>query len=98
KELIAQSIHNESKRSSYPFVAINCAALPESLLESELFGYIDGAFTGAAKGGKKGLFEIAHGGTIFLDEINSISMYSQARLLRVLQEKEVARIGSEKVI
>lgn len=98
KELFAQSIHNQSKRHGYPFVAINCGALPESLLESELFGYEDGAFTGASKNGKKGLFEIAHNGTIFLDEINSITLHSQARLLRVLQEREVSRIGSDKVI
>ncbi|EPZ52650.1 sigma-54 interaction domain-containing protein, partial [Alicyclobacillus acidoterrestris] len=98
KELFAQSIHNHSKRKSFPFLAINCAALPEALLESELFGYEDGAFTGASKKGKKGLFEIAHNGTIFLDEINSISPYFQARLLRVLQEKEVVRIGGNRVI
>ncbi|MCF8568512.1 sigma 54-interacting transcriptional regulator [Alicyclobacillus tolerans] len=98
KELFAQSIHNYSSRCKYPFVAINCAALPESLLESELFGYEDGAFTGASKHGKKGLFEIAHRGTIFLDEINSIPPHFQSKLLRVLQEKEVKRIGSESVI
>lgn len=98
KELFAQGIHNASKRRHFPFVAINCGALPETLLESELFGYEDGAFTGASKNGKKGLFEIAHNGTIFLDEINSISLASQARLLRVLQEREVVRIGSDRVI
>ncbi|KAB2333320.1 AAA domain-containing protein [Cytobacillus depressus] len=98
KELIAQSIHNHSYRKSYPFVAISCAALPETLLESELFGYEKGAFTGAAKNGKKGLFELAHHGTLFLDEVNSISPHFQARLLRVLQEKEVVRIGGHKVI
>ncbi|MGG4494848.1 sigma 54-interacting transcriptional regulator [Brevibacillus reuszeri] len=98
KELIAQSIHNHSKRKSHPFVAINCAALPETLLESQLFGYEDGAFTGASKHGKKGLFEVAHNGTVFLDEINSISLHFQARLLRVLQEKEVVRLGGNKVI
>ncbi|MGG1659967.1 sigma 54-interacting transcriptional regulator [Brevibacillus sp. NRS-1366] len=98
KELLAQSIHNHSKRKSHPFVAINCAALPETLLESQLFGYEDGAFTGASKNGKKGLFEVAHNGTVFLDEINSISLHFQARLLRVLQEKEVVRVGGNKVI
>ncbi|MED4783958.1 sigma 54-interacting transcriptional regulator [Brevibacillus choshinensis] len=98
KELLAQSIHNHSDRKSQPFVAINCAALPETLLESQLFGYEDGAFTGASKNGKKGLFEIAHNGTVFLDEINSISLHFQARLLRVLQEKEVVRVGGNKVI
>lgn len=98
KELLAQSIHNHSKRKTYPFVAINCAALPETLLESQLFGYEDGAFTGASKNGKKGLFEVAHNGTVFLDEINSISLHFQARLLRVLQEKEVVRVGGNKVI
>ncbi|MFK9094314.1 sigma 54-interacting transcriptional regulator [Bacillus salipaludis] len=98
KEVIAQSIHNHSYRKSYPFVAINCAALPESLLESELFGYERGAFTGAAKNGKKGLFELAHHGTLFLDEVNSISPHFQARLLRAIQEKEVVRIGGHKVI
>lgn len=98
KELLAQSIHNYSKRKEHPFVAVNCAALPESLLESELFGYEGGSFTGAKKKGKKGLFELAHNGTIFLDEINSVSLHFQAKLLRVLQEKEVVRIGSGKVI
>ncbi|HHW25729.1 MAG TPA: sigma 54-interacting transcriptional regulator [Firmicutes bacterium] len=98
KELFAQSIHNESIRSSGPFVAVNCAALSESLLESELFGYEEGAFTGAKRGGKEGLFELAHRGTIFLDEIGEISPALQARLLRVLQEKEVLRVGGERVI
>ncbi|HLR70423.1 MAG TPA: sigma 54-interacting transcriptional regulator [Pseudogracilibacillus sp.] len=98
KELIAQSIHNESKRRTGPFIAVNCAALPENLLESELFGYEDGAFTGAKKGGKPGLFEMAHGGTIFLDEVGDITPSLQARLLRVLQEKEVRRIGGERII
>ncbi|MBP1927248.1 propionate catabolism operon transcriptional regulator [Sedimentibacter acidaminivorans] len=98
KEMIAQSIHNLGERKSEPFVAINCAALTESLLESELFGYEEGAFTGARKGGKSGLFELAHGGTIFLDEINSISINLQTKLLRVLEEKEVMRIGSDYVI
>ncbi|MCL6638469.1 MAG: sigma 54-interacting transcriptional regulator [Firmicutes bacterium] len=98
KELFAQSIHNASARRLGPFVAVNCAALPENLLESELFGYEEGAFTGAKKGGKSGLFEIAHGGTIFLDEIGEISLPVQARLLRVLQEREIMRIGSDRVI
>ena len=98
KELISQSIHNISKRKDAPFVAVNCAALTESLLESELFGYEEGAFTGARKGGKPGLFELAHGGTILLDEINSISTNLQTKLLRVLEEKEVMRIGSDYVI
>ena len=98
KEMIVQSIHNISSRKNEPFVAINCAAISESLLESELFGYEEGAFTGARKGGKPGLFELAHGGTIFLDEINSISLNLQAKLLRVLEEKELMRIGSDYVI
>lgn len=98
KEMIAQSIHNVSHRCQEPFVAINCAAISENLLESELFGYEEGAFTGARKGGKHGLFELAHGGTIFLDEINSISLNLQAKLLRVLEEREVMRIGSDYVI
>lgn len=98
KELMAQSIHNASNRQQGPFVAINCAALPPSLLESELFGYVEGAFTGAARGGKPGLFELAHKGTIFLDEVGDISLELQGRLLRVLQEKEIMRIGDDKVI
>ncbi len=98
KELFAHAIHNASKRHQYPFVAVNFAALPESLLESELFGYEEGAFTGAKKGGKPGLFEQAHGGTIFLDEIGDAPVSFQIRLLRVLQEKEVRRIGSSRII
>ena len=98
KELFAQSIHNASKRAGNAFVAVNCAALPESLLESELFGYVEGAFTGAAKGGKMGFFEMAHKGTIFLDEIGDISPKLQSRLLRVLQEKEIIRLGNDTVI
>lgn len=98
KELFAQSIHNASSRKHNPFVAINCAALPESILESELFGYVKGAFTGAKAEGKAGVFEIANKGTIFLDEIGEISMKVQTRLLRVLQEKEIARIGDNKII
>ncbi len=98
KERAAQSIHNLSKCKKGPFVAVNCAALPEHLLESELFGYEEGAFTGAKKGGKEGLFELAHGGTIFLDEISEMPLPLQARLLRVLQEKEVMRLGADRVI
>lgn len=98
KELFAQSIHNSSTRKKGPFVAVNCAALPESLLESELFGYEEGAFTGARRGGKAGLFELAHNGTIFLDEIGDMPLSLQSRLLRVLQEKEVIRLGGGQVI
>lgn len=98
KEMFAQSIHNFSPRKNYPFVAINCAALPESLLESELFGYEKGAFTGASTSGKVGLFEQAHLGTIFLDEIGDMSLSLQARLLRVLQERQIMRLGSDKII
>jgi propionate catabolism operon transcriptional regulator len=98
KELFAQGIHNSSARSKRPFIAVNCAALPENLLESELFGYEDGAFTGARKGGKSGFFELAHGGTIFLDEIGEISPKLQSRLLRVLEEHEVMRIGGDRII
>lgn len=98
KELFAQGIHNSSARSKRPFVAINCAALPDSLLESELFGYEEGAFTGAKKGGKAGFFELAHGGTIFLDEIGGISPKLQSRLLRVIEEREVMRIGGDHII
>ena len=98
KELFAQSIHNESKRANGPFVAVNCAALPTNLLESELFGYVDGAFTGARRKGKAGLFELAHRGTIFLDEISEMDLYGQSRLLRVLQERQVMRLGDDKYI
>ncbi|MDQ0149017.1 sigma 54-interacting transcriptional regulator [Eubacterium multiforme] len=98
KELFAQSIHNNSLRKNYPFVAVNCGAIPEQLLESELFGYEGGAFTGANKDGKMGLFELAHKGTIFLDEIGEMPKALQARLLRVIQEKEVMRVGGTSVI
>jgi len=98
KELFAQSIHNESERSSGPFVAVNCAAIPENLMESELFGYEAGAFTGASKSGKPGLFEAAHEGTIFLDEVSEIPLTLQSRLLRVIQEREVRRVGANRVI
>ncbi len=94
KELLAQSIHNASQRQAGPFVAINCAAFPESLLESELFGHEEGAFTGARKGGKAGLIENAHTGTLFLDEIGDMPVTLQTRLLRVLQEREVLRLGA----
>ncbi|MBS4538274.1 sigma 54-interacting transcriptional regulator [Clostridium sp. D2Q-11] len=98
KELFAHAIHNLSSRKFNQFVRVNCAALSESLLESELFGYEEGAFTGAKKGGKKGLFEQASGGTIFLDEIGEISTNIQVKLLRVLQEKEVVRVGGTESI
>ncbi|MCM2318202.1 MAG: propionate catabolism operon regulatory protein PrpR [Pseudomonas sp.] len=94
KELLAQSLHNASARQQAPFVAINCAAFPESLLESELFGYEEGAFTGSRKGGKIGLIETAHTGTLFLDEIGDMPVSLQTRLLRVLQEREVLRLGA----
>lgn len=98
KELFAQSIHNYSLRKSKPFLAINCAALTENLLESELFGYEAGSFTGAQKKGKMGLFEQANTGTIFLDEIGDISPGLQSKLLRVLQERQIMRVGSDKII
>ncbi|WP_233854500.1 propionate catabolism operon regulatory protein PrpR [Paraburkholderia sp. HD33-4] len=94
KELVAQGIHNASRRRGNPFVAFNCAALPEGLIESELFGHEEGAFTGARRGGKPGLFEIAHTGTIFLDEIGEMPAALQSRLLRVLQEREVMKLGA----
>jgi len=93
KELFAQGIHLESARRNGPFVAINCAAIPESLMESELFGYVEGAFTGARRGGKAGLFELAHKGTLFMDEIGDMPLRLQAFLLRVLEEKSVTRVG-----
>lgn len=98
KEVIAQAIHNDSKRHNQPFVAINCAAMPDNLLESELFGYVSGSFTGALKGGKKGLFEQANNGTIFLDEIGDMPTALQSKLLRVLQERQIMPIGSQQVI
>lgn len=98
KEIFAHAIHNASDRKYKQFVRVNCAAIPQSLLESELFGYEEGAFTGAKKGGKKGLFEEANGGTIFLDEIAEINVETQAKLLRVLQEKEIMKIGGIKPI
>jgi transcriptional regulator of aroF, aroG, tyrA and aromatic amino acid transport len=98
KELFARAIHMASPRSKKPFVPLNCAALPESLLESELFGYADSAFTGAKKGGKQGLFEFANDGTLFLDEIGEMPPHLQAKLLRVLQEGKVRRVGDRKEI
>lgn len=97
KEVFAHLLHSYSRRSDGPFVAVNCAAIPGNLLESELFGYVEGAFTGARKGGKAGLFELAHRGTIFLDEIGELAESLQAQLLRVLQEGEVMRLGDERV-
>ncbi|MGX4600792.1 sigma 54-interacting transcriptional regulator [Faecalimicrobium sp. JNUCC 81] len=98
KEILAQSMHNISKRKDKTFVAINCATISENLLESELFGYEEGAFTGAKKGGKPGLFELAHEGTLFLDEINSLSLNFQTKLLRVIEERQIMRIGSDHII
>lgn len=98
KELFASAIHNESRRNIGPFLAVNFSALPEDLVESELFGYEEGSFTGAKKGGQRGIFEQANGGTIFLDEIGDISLKIQARLLRVLQEKEIRRVGGTEII
>jgi transcriptional regulator, propionate catabolism operon regulatory protein len=94
KELFAQAMHNDSSRAGRPFVAVNCASFPESLLESELFGYEEGAFTGSRRGGKRGLFEAAHTGTLFLDEIGDMPLPLQTRLLRVLQEREIMRLGA----
>jgi len=98
KELFAQSIHNASKRRERPFVAVNCGAIPASLLESELFGYVEGAFTGANKKGKPGFFELAHGGTIFLDEIGEMEKLAQTSLLRVIQERRVMRLGDDRYL
>lgn len=97
KELFAHAIHQESPRRERPFVRVNCAGIPENLAESELFGYEDGAFTGARKGGKPGKFEIAHGGTIFLDEINELPYHVQAKLLRVLSDGEIERVGGTEI-
>ncbi|MEA1960839.1 MAG: sigma 54-interacting transcriptional regulator [Bacillota bacterium] len=93
KELFAQAIHQDSPQKDGPFVAVNCAGIPENLMESELFGYEEGAFTGARRGGKPGKFELSNSGTIFLDEISELPLYMQAKLLRVLQEHEVERVG-----
>lgn len=96
KELYAQSIHNASDRKNKPFVAINCSALPKDILESELFGYEEGAFTGSKQGGKEGIFEVAQGGTIFLDEISEMDLEIQAKLLRVLEERKFRKLGGTK--
>ena len=98
KEMFAQSIHNQSKFADGPFIAVNCGAIPRELVGSELFGYVEGAFTGARKGGSPGKFELAQGGTLFLDEIGDMPLEQQAALLRVLQEKQVSRLGSSKAI
>lgn len=98
KELVAQAIHYHGDRSAKPFIKVNCAAIPNTLLESELFGYVDGAFTGARRGGKMGKFELANRGTIFLDEIGDMPLPMQSKLLRVLQEREFERLGSESII
>ena len=98
KELFAHAIHRASRRESGPFVAINVAAFPDNLLESELFGYEEGAFTGAKKGGRPGLFELAHRGTLFLDEVEGMSPALQIKLLRALQEREVMRVGGNRII
>ena len=98
KELFAHAVHNASPRANGPFVAINCAAMPENLLESELFGYEEGAFTVARKGGKPGLFEFAHKGTLFLDEVEGMSTALQCKLLRVLQEREIMRVGGNRIV
>lgn len=98
KEIFAQAIHNHSSRANHPFVAINCGAIPRELLDSELFGYVEGAFTGAKKGGRPGKFEMASGGTLFLDEIADLPLAKQVALLRVLQERKIMRIGGDRVI
>ena len=98
KELFAHAIHLESPRRDAPFVRLNCAAIPETLLESELFGYVEGAFTGAKKGGQAGKFELAEGGTLFLDEIGDMPYAMQAKLLRVLQEREFERVGGKEIV
>ena len=98
KELIARAIHEQSGRNKYPFVAINCSSIPDNLFESELFGYEEGSFTGAKKGGKMGKIEMAQGGTLFLDEIGEMPLFAQPKLLRILQEYELERIGSSKKI
>ena len=98
KELFAHAIHLESPRKDAPFVRLNCAAIPETLLESELFGYVEGSFTGAKKGGQAGKFELAEGGTLFLDEIGDMPYAMQAKLLRVLQEREFERVGGKEII
>ena len=98
KELVAHAIHNISSRSAFPFVRVNCSAIPENLMESEFFGYEEGSFTGGAKGGRAGKFENAHLGSMFLDEINAMSLQMQPKLLRALQEKEIERVGGTESI
>lgn len=98
KEVFAQAIHNDSERQGHPFIAINCAALPHDLIESELFGHAPGSFTGATREGRPGKFESADGGTVFLDEISELPVDVQAKLLRVLQEREVTRLGDTRGI
>lgn len=98
KEMFARAMHNEGNRKKEPFIAINCAAIPDALLESELFGYVKGAFTGASSSGKMGKFELANKGTIFLDEIGDMPLYLQTKLLRVLQERRIVKVGSNKPI
>lgn len=98
KELVARSLHSHSNRKDKPFVVINCSAIPDSLLESELFGYVKGAFTGASNNGRIGKFELANNGVIFLDEIGDMPLYLQAKILRVIQEKKIERIGSNKSV
>ena len=98
KEVFAQAIHNYSRRRNGPFVALNCAALPRELISSELFGYAEGAFTGARRGGRPGKFEFANGGTLLLDEIGDMPLEQQATLLRAIQEKAILRVGSNTLI
>lgn len=98
KEVLAQSIHNASSHRNGPFVAVNCGAIPASIMESELFGYVDGAFSGASKKGRAGMFELAHNGTIFLDEISELDKFLQAKLLRILQERQLMRLGADHMI
>ena len=98
KELVATALHSESERKNFPFIAFNCASIPENLLESELFGYVKGAFTGADNKGRIGIFEAANGGTLFLDEVGDMPSYLQVKLLRVLERKEITRLGSNQVI
>jgi transcriptional regulator with PAS, ATPase and Fis domain len=98
KEVFAHAMHNASRRRNEPFVAINCAALPESILESELFGYVEGAFTGARKSGKAGVFEMAHGGTLLLDEVGEMPPMIQSRFLRAIEQREIMRLGDSRII
>ena len=97
KELLARAIHENSSRADGPFITINCAAIPDTLLESELFGYEEGAFTGSKRGGKIGKFQIAQGGTVFLDEIGELQIHLQAKLLRVFTRKKIEKIGGQKI-